>query len=71
MKRKLTTVEEFFKDDLDTPQLQKAYSRVLNAEHRKSLRSLAKTKGLSQEQLSQTEDQQGNDTSSPGPCTEG
>lgn len=53
MKRKLTSVEEFFKDDLDTPELRKAYRDVLDEELGEVLKSLRQNCGLTQRELAE------------------
>lgn len=53
MKRRLTPVEEFFKDDLDTPELRKAYREVLDEELGEFLKSLRHRRGLTQQALAE------------------
>ncbi|PZA06052.1 MULTISPECIES: helix-turn-helix domain-containing protein [unclassified Meiothermus] len=53
MKRKLTSVDEFFQDDLNTPELRQAYREVLDEELGEVLRSLRKKRGLSQKDLAE------------------
>lgn len=53
MKRKLTSVEEFFKDDLDTPELREAYREVLDEELGEVLKSLRQNRGLPQRVLAE------------------
>lgn len=53
MKRKLTSVEEFFKDDLNTPELRKAYREVLDEELGEVLKSLRRNRGLTQQVLAE------------------
>lgn len=53
MKRELTSVEEFFKDDLDTPELRKAYREILEEELGEVLKSLRQNRGLTQRELAE------------------
>lgn len=51
MKRELISVDDFFKDDLDTPELRKAYRDVLDEEIGEILKSLRTRAGLTQQVL--------------------
>ncbi len=51
MKHKLTSVDDFFKDDLDTPELRKAYRDVLDEELGEILKFLRSRAGLTQQVL--------------------
>ena len=53
MKRKLTTLEEFFKDDFKDPELRQAYLEVLDEELGDVLRYLREQRGLTQYELSE------------------
>jgi len=53
MKRQLTSVEDFFKDDLNTLALRRAYRDVLDEELGEVLKSLRERAGLTQQQLAQ------------------
>ncbi|WP_243094643.1 helix-turn-helix transcriptional regulator [Thermus thalpophilus] len=53
MKRKLVSVDEFFKDDLDTPSLRQAYREVLDEELGKVLKALREKRGLNQKDLAE------------------
>jgi len=53
MKRKLTTLEEFFKDDFQDPQLRQAYLEVLDEELGDILRYLREQRGLTQRELAE------------------